>query len=405
MRKGGLFVSALLMILISCDLASKMSKENEIPTVIRNQLRGFNYFANRAFSLRLLGIDILLDMKGLTLSQWIRPGSTSGVEPAQLIKLNNRSEVSYQENKEIEISKSFTHFTVVCGEKGPVVCGLNFSGYSPGRSRVPMQFESLLKNGSDDFPEAARYDLIREGGFGNLVAWMNREPEALFLLKPDLTVKKKIVLQFPNIVRQVWKISEGKYLVHRFPFFSNHLFSIIDEAGRIKKSFYPIDYSDKENLRAFFMNNFFAVDYAEGKLFVTLVYPKSSELQVDEVDIKTLNIRRMVTEIAGFRGRHPRFSMVGINSIRKGTIAAVNGLFRIGNKVAVSVTLNNKTKPEEIFDHYLFICNPENGCVAVAEIPYGTVIYYDRKQSRFLSLRDHAPGDNSPNFTSFKLGE
>ena len=355
MRKRKLAAAAALGAFLWGYWMTASVQATEIPIGIRNQLRGFNYFENRAYSLSVLGLDMLLDMNGLTLREWIRPGSTTGALPDQRIELINRRNISYSEVRKMKTRKSFTHFTVVGTEGKQIVCGLNFSGYSPGGNRVPMKFESLSEIAADVPASAGRYDLIRECGFGNLVARGNRNPETMFLLNPDFSQRGTIVLKSPILIRRVWKISEGEYLVLRFPFFCKELFSMIDKAGRVTKEFYPVDHSERKNLRAFFLNNLFAADYAEGKVFVTLVYPDSSKLRVDEVDMRSFKIRRMEMDIAGFSGRNPRFTQAGIVSLGKARIAAVNGVFAAENKVIVSLTLNDKKRGDEFF-FTLFIC-------------------------------------------------
>jgi hypothetical protein len=399
--KNKLFV---VFTLLSLPAFADQGPQNDL-VLLKTKLGRFICSKNWAYTLNILGIDMLIGSHQENLQRMLRSKA-----PKTLFKIvdsnkTTRKKLFLKKSMEIVINYDIQHLTFFKLHANIHVFGLSCRyelGQGSNCKKIDYDFNKHKFINATSLKE---YAYILDSG-NNKIAFSEKDSFGFCLLDPAGRVVRKVKLQDPLFVRNVWELESGEYLIHHFPFNSAELFSIVDGNGRVRSSFYDAKWEKEFNLREYFIGNFFMTDFCDGMIYLTKVYPDKEFLEVEEIDYKRKSIKKMKAAIDGFFGQRENFKRFEITSIGDAKIAAVNGVFASKEKIYVSLSLNNNTRNGESFAHYIYVFDREGLFQGNLVVPYGAVLYHDRMGDNFIALKDkNILAAGKAEFVLFKIVE
>ncbi len=386
--------------LICCLLAfgaagmAGRSPVDDLSTVNR-ALLNFNYFRDWSDGFNLMLLDTAAG-RGSVLPELIPDQTAFPDEPRASYQERISPELGFEFEKKAESDlppflRNFTFFNL----RGRLfLFGVNHLDRKSGG--VLNAFFDLKRRRGFDPPGPMRFDWLGTSA-GKSIAFRVAEPGVFYLLSRDLKQSRRIELESRLFLRRVWALSGREYLVMHWPFNSSYHFSIVDEQGRIKRSFYPAERENDSGLRAYLIDNFLMADFLDGRLYLCRVYPDDSRLELIEIDVKKGNRRIFKAEIPGFTGRHEFFRSRSLISLSGVVTAAVNGVFAAGRRVSVSLSVNELGGRREACAHYLFFFDQREAYLGRLRIPFGPVLHYDRQGGEYIARREESREKDSSN--------
>lgn len=353
-------------------------------TPVNRSMMNFNYSYNWSYSLSLLGFDITADVHRVKLQALLEKKVIDDLaffKPEQkFLKLD----LDFDKKAEIILDRRPTHFSIFNLPGNLCLFGLDYKNHGkPGG--IHFLFDFKLRK-EITLPDEKRFEWFGSDS-GKTIAFRVSKPGVFYVLSDDLEQLKRVELEKPLFLRQVWELPAREYLVMHWPFNSGYHFSIVDGKGKIRQSFYA-DFQDGEfNLRSYLLDNFIKADFLDGRLYLSRVYPLTGQLELEEIDIKKGSRRVFKAEIEGFSSQHRNFRKDSINSLGEAVVAAVNGIFADSKGVSVSVSINEMGRKGEYFYNYLYLFSERGDFLGHLQIPFGPVLYYDRTNGEYIAHR------------------
>ncbi len=381
MLKRAIIIQLLLILTFQKAVAANVRDSS-----INMNLLKFGFFQNWADTLTILGIDMLTDIYHEQLSNFDQTDSRHSEKIVfQEAFREEKKSFSLKKLFHIDIKKT-TYFTLFKSAAGISFHGISYFLKSENRSGVEHSNYLITKAGKlKEQVITKKIMLLKESERG--LYGFSEDLKKLCFFNPDLSLKKEIVLAGSFIPRDVWELSGQRVLLSEYPFQGHgYLFSVIDAEGKVVDRFFIVFSGRDYTLRKYFIRNFITGAIEREVLCFTPVFPADEYLNIYMVDLKTRLVSGLRGELEKFPGQDPRFDRQGILSVKKGKIAAVNGIFTDRKDIFVSLAINNLN---ESCQYYLYIFNTGKRNYQVIEVPFGAVIYYDRTDRSFVAFETH----------------